>query len=149
MPSLVKEGRKNNFNRLLTFIIRFGLVKNIDGFDRRINLCSMASDCGYLLNRIKYINSFDISSVLHELEHYRREDGGHKRSNEPCAVTGFHQSIISEFPNDKIPIERTFDNCFIETFKIALENDFISKWVTEIVRLKPLIIQKMTLHRPF
>lgn len=96
----------------------------------------------------KYFSPYNGSTVLHELEHYRREDGGHKRSNEACAVTGFHQSIISEFPNDEMPIERTFDNCFIDTFKIAIENDLIRKWITEIVRLKPLIMPKLSLPRP-
>ena len=83
----------------------------------------------------KYFSPYNDSTVLHELEHYRREDGGHKRGVEPCSITGFHQSIISKFPNDKKHVERTFNECFIDTFKIAIDNDFINKWVSELVRL--------------
>lgn len=73
------------------------------------------------------------SSIVHELEHYRRGDSHKSISLIPCNMDGynFHGSVIVTFNNEP-ECEKSFDQCIMECFIEAKKNGFINTWIIDI-----------------
>jgi hypothetical protein len=73
------------------------------------------------------------STIVHELEHYRREEPHGSISLIPCNMDGynFHGSVCVSFNNEP-ECEKSFDQCIMECFIEAKKNGFINRWIIDI-----------------